>query len=540
MDAPLVTALGHAGLRIETPDLRLLCDPWLSPGGAFLGSWFPLPDNSHLRTPQILDCDWVAISHEHLDHLDLPLLAALPEHVRVVVPRYPSPILRQRLDAAGVKHVIELDAWERLPLNTRGDWMTVIPEQSPMCHDAAILVVASGHALMHTNDARLSLTQARRAMAEVGGPLDFMAVQMSGASWHPICYEYPEAMTARINAEKRAGKFKAVSRLLRGVQPGVVMPYAGPPCFLDDALRAHNAWIPAPGIFPDPAQAKAWLDDRLRNQTSLTMLPGDTLDMGSRRVLPDPHWQGFSWDDLEGYLDAYADRRSPEIAAIHAANPEPDPAGDLAERFAEHFRRLGSMSGYFLERINLTLRFEVAGDAGGTWDVVFGEPEVQVHLLPRQREAQYRLRLDARWLEAVISGRARWEELFLSLRFSAWREPDVYNDYLVGLLKHADPSALDAVEAYETSRDPGDTVTVTGDSGSWEVSRFCPHAGEDLEMGSVIKGNVLRCLGHNFDFDLTTGMCLNARCDPLVSRPASTGRDTRRHQADATGVGQPA
>lgn len=199
----------------------------------------------------------MAISHEHLDHLDLPLLAALPEHVRVVVPRYPSPILRQRLDAAGVKRVIELDAWERLPLNTRGDWMTVIPEQSPMCHDAAILVVASGHALMHTNDARLSLTQARRAMAEVGGPLDFMAVQMSGASWHPICYEYPEAMTARISAEKRAVRFKAVTRLLRGAQPGVVMPCAGPPCFLDDALRAHNAWIPAPGIFPDLAQAKA-------------------------------------------------------------------------------------------------------------------------------------------------------------------------------------------------------------------------------------------------------------------------------------------
>jgi len=46
---PLMSSTGHAGLRVEAPDLRLLCDPWVSAGGAFLGSWFPFPDNSHLR-----------------------------------------------------------------------------------------------------------------------------------------------------------------------------------------------------------------------------------------------------------------------------------------------------------------------------------------------------------------------------------------------------------------------------------------------------------------------------------------------------------
>jgi UDP-MurNAc hydroxylase len=144
------------------------------------------------------------------------------------------------------------------------------------------------------------------------------------------------------------------------------------------------------------------------------------------------------------------------------------------------------------------------------------------------------MRLESRWLDAVISGRARWEELFLSLRFSAWREPDVYNDYLVGLLKHADPSALDAVEAYETARDPNDTVVVSSEEGSWEVSRFCPHAGEDLQVGSVVADGVLRCLGHNFDFDLSTGQCLNARCDPIVVRPRDHGKG--RHAEDVTAV----
>ena len=101
-EAPVVTSLGHAGLRIQTEHLSLLCDPWLSPRGAFLGSWFQFPDNTHLAVPAVLDCDWVAVSHEHLDHLDLDLLARLPDRVRVVIPHYPSNALRRRLAAAGV------------------------------------------------------------------------------------------------------------------------------------------------------------------------------------------------------------------------------------------------------------------------------------------------------------------------------------------------------------------------------------------------------------------------------------------------------
>ena len=116
-----------------------------------------------------------------------------------------------------------------------------------------------------------------------------------------------------------------------------------------------------------------------------------------------------------------------------------------------------------------------------------------------------------------------WEDLLLSLRVSAWREPDVYNDYLVGLLKHANAEALSAVERFETSRDPEDTVVIEDRENRWEVSRYCPHAGEDLSEGGVIHNGVLRCLGHNFDFDLATGQCLNARCDPLVARQLQSG-----------------
>jgi len=38
----------------------------------------------------------------------------------------------------------------------------------------------------------------------------------------------------------------------------------------------------------------------------------------------------------------------------------------------------------------------------------------------------------------------------------------------------------------------------------------------------VIADGVLRCLAHDFAFDLRTGACVNARCEPLVTRQVDT------------------
>ena len=50
-----VTALGHAGLKVETARATILVDPWFSPEGAFQGSWFQYPDNAHLMMPGLLN-----------------------------------------------------------------------------------------------------------------------------------------------------------------------------------------------------------------------------------------------------------------------------------------------------------------------------------------------------------------------------------------------------------------------------------------------------------------------------------------------------
>ncbi|HEY2041945.1 MAG TPA: Rieske 2Fe-2S domain-containing protein [Jatrophihabitans sp.] len=516
---PTVRFLGHAGLAVHAARFTLLADPWFARTGAFLGSWHQFPRNDHLDVPALFDADWVAVSHEHLDHMDLSVLSRFPDHTRVLIPKYPSSTFRDRLVAGGVRRIVELTPWEQFPLDTSGSWITAIPEQSPMCNDAAFLIIADGHSVLDCNDARLSAAQARRASLLAGGTLDVMALQTSGASWHPICYSYPPEITAQIEEQKRIGKLRAVQRLVRATAPRLAVPFAGPPCFLDEDLRRFNRSLRPPGIFPDAEQAADWLREHLPAQQWSSFKPGDRLDLVSGAVTPDPVSARFSYETgedgagLDQYFATYASARSDALASVFADHPEP--GSELSSKFTAHFSRLGALSPYFRSRIGMTVRFEVLGPHGGNWDVRMDADAIEIDLSGHASEPEYTFTLDGRWLLAVLDGAIGWEDLLLSLRLTARRDPDRYNDYLIGLLKHANEPALAAIEEYETGRDDTERIVVDG----YEIDRYCPHAGEDLTVGAVVADGVLQCLGHNFSFDLRTGECLNARCRPLLSRP---------------------
>ncbi|GAA1849691.1 Rieske 2Fe-2S domain-containing protein [Actinomadura bangladeshensis] len=517
---PTVTFLGHAGVAVDATAFHLLADPWLAPAGAFLGAWHQYPRNDHLDLAPILDADWVAVSHEHLDHFDPWVLDRLPARTRILIPCYPGPAFRERITAAaGGRQVIEVEPWRKFPLDNRGSWITVIPELSPMCHDAAFLIVADGRGILHCNDARLTAAQARRAKHLAGGRLDLMALQTSGASWHPICYEYPPAEMAKVSMAKRISKLRAAQRLVRQTEPELAVPFAGPPCFLDAEVD-HLNWVldQADGAFCDPEVSTAWLREHLPGQRWDYFKPGDAVDLDTGEITRDPVSAAFSFADADraDYLKRYAADRARAIADVVAEYPEPGP--DLFDRFKAHFTYLGGLSDYFNRQIAMTVRFDITGPNGGVWDVDFSAAGLAVSAASPDVRPHYRITTAGRWLDGVLTGRMAWEDLLISFRLSLYRDPDVYNDYLVGLLKHANAPALQAVEAYETGRDESERITVACGGDRYDIPRYCPHAGEDLSVGAVVRDGQIHCLAHNFAFDLATGECVNARAANLTSK----------------------
>jgi len=105
-----ITWLGQAGFRIDAGGRQLLVDPWLIPHELRA---IPIPPLS-LAAEGI---DWLLVTHEHLDPLDLPFLPQLLEAspgVRVVIP---APIADQlegvvppdRIVAVAPGDVVDLD-----------------------------------------------------------------------------------------------------------------------------------------------------------------------------------------------------------------------------------------------------------------------------------------------------------------------------------------------------------------------------------------------------------------------------------------------
>ena len=206
-------------------------------------------------------------------------------------------------------------------------------------------------------------------------------------------------------------------------------------------------------------------------------------------MLRDPVWSGFSLDapPRSGVpiSSSTPPAGAPRSTRPGRANPEPSADSGLAERFAAHMESLGTLSEYFLARIGMTLRFEVSGPAGGTWDAHIGPRRVRsTSTAARARglpaAAGRPLARRRRHRPHPLGGAAALAAVL------ARREPDHYNDYLVGLLKHADLAALRAVEEFESARDPYETIEVEDRGRRVQVSRYCPHAGEDLAETAVV------------------------------------------------------
>lgn len=105
-----LTWLGQAGFRIDFEGTSIVIDPWVSPHEARLVPPPPL----ELVADGI---DWLLVTHEHLDHLDLPFLPRLRERspaARVVLP---APLVPLVEDVVPAELIVPVEPHESLDLD---------------------------------------------------------------------------------------------------------------------------------------------------------------------------------------------------------------------------------------------------------------------------------------------------------------------------------------------------------------------------------------------------------------------------------------
>ncbi len=194
---------GHNCFVAESAAALLIIDPWLTPQGAFFGSWHQFPDNTHLRQPLVektADKDtYVYLTHEHRDHFDpetLSMLAAAPRFRGFFIPAFHDPYLREQLEAYG-KSVTEVaDTHKQAVTDDIG--IQVFVSDVGVNHDSAVLVTTPDFTLLNQNDCkifdRLQTIELPR--------INYYSVQFSGATWHPVCFRMPDEDKRRISEKK--------------------------------------------------------------------------------------------------------------------------------------------------------------------------------------------------------------------------------------------------------------------------------------------------------------------------------------------------
>src|SRR5437879_12513354 len=154
-----VEFLGHAGVIVTSGKMRVACDPWLSPRGAFHASWFQFPCNHHLSEPDYRDLAAVVITHEQQDHLDAAFLSQkIATGIPIIIPQYPSRSLWSKIRAACANPITEVKPGVDHQL---GEGLRVLftTEDTPITQCAAATFPTRETVSLNITNARLSVTQ---------------------------------------------------------------------------------------------------------------------------------------------------------------------------------------------------------------------------------------------------------------------------------------------------------------------------------------------------------------------------------------------
>ncbi|MGH9071700.1 MAG: Rieske 2Fe-2S domain-containing protein, partial [Acidimicrobiales bacterium] len=481
------------------------------------------PSNEHIAPEVIAHPDYLYVSHLHRDHFDREFLREnVSRAATVLLPAFPVPDLRRELASLGFARFEVLP--DRDPLDLDGlsvmGVLEVSTSDGPL-GDSALAVDDGSARLLNQNDARPRNLEAIRGF----GPYDAHFLQFSGAIWYPVVYEMGARAKAELGREKRVRGMDRALRFAQDVGARFVFPSAGPPCFLDDSLFAHNDFdCDESNPFPDQTVLLDYLSTHDTGGGRL-LVPGSVVTLssgGCELSHPAPDEQALApFTDKRAYLEAYQARCRPAIQAARDAWPsgEADPAlgGDVVGILQEWWEPLLAMADHICSGVGEPVLLQ-AGELAVVLD--FPARQVRAH---DGEACSYSFDFEPGPFLASVADRCEdWVNgLFLSMRFTAQREGP-YNEHIYAFFKCL---SVERMAWAENRAGAGAALSAPGEASSrrhrspedgwcqidgWRIQRYCPHLQADLSVFGCVEDGVLSCQLHGWQFDLATGQCLTS------------------------------
>jgi UDP-MurNAc hydroxylase len=336
-------------------------------------------------------------------------------------------------------------------------------------------------------------------------------LQFSGAIWYPMVYDEPRELLMEQARTKVESQFARSMKYVSLVDARVVVPSAGPPCFLDEDLFSSNMITGDElSIFPDQTE----FIKRLKasgNDRAVLNIPGTTIDLSPTSVVVTHPMS----DDLvnrpfinkEEYLREYQADWSEWLRDYKASWPHQHT--DLLTQLQDWWQPLMAMAS--------TLRTAIGGGCLLKTDdteiyINFASGLVELFVDQKYR---YRFEITRPLLEKTVADKAvDWSNsLFLSCRFTAWRD-GAYNEFLYNFFKSLSVERMRRAEQEAVRRTAPESantqLSAEIEIDGYVMQRLCPHRQADLsEFGRVENGFVV-CDLHGWRFSVEDGLCSNA------------------------------
>ncbi len=212
----------NACVLIETPDLRILCDPWFT-DGAYDGSWYHWPpiDYDPIETIGAVDVIWV--SHVHPDHYDPTFLdeylAEYPDTTLLVGLEYLAAIMRR--DGFFPLCLLSWQArWTRITTVPSSAW-----EVDDI--DSALIVQSGDQTVVNMNDCPNDAEQITKILGICREPT-LALLPFAGAGPIPQTFIGYDRDALLINAGRKAQTFLDGFGWYRdALRPKHAVPFAG-------------------------------------------------------------------------------------------------------------------------------------------------------------------------------------------------------------------------------------------------------------------------------------------------------------------------
>ena len=428
-----VTYYGQACTLIEAGGRKILTDPWLTEG-AYFGTWFHthlLADAGVTLDTFPKDIDYLFLSHEHRDHLDVATLRQFRSDTPLLICKFATPKLRRYLESLGFTNIMETASGHELDL---GDGLkATIFATAEYTNDSTLLIEHNGCRLFQETDCKLDYDDLA-AIGERG--IDIGFYMFSGANWYPMLYNYPDCEQRDLVRRRRRALLNSFLQRVKLTRPRFAVPSAGPCTVLDPSMLWLNS--EERSIFVDPAIAVQAL--RNSNVPTEPMLMTAT-DVWDSQLGFESHSPAAFHMPRQQYIAEASERMADSIARARAAEPPAD--SRLPSAVTRYFNELvAAQTSAVRQRIG----------AGSLWtsadrEVVSG-PSTSTRRVRRLFVKAYCLTGLTKWTSRtsfcgpLSAVEPFFEDLLLSLRFRADRRPDVYDEALYHFLYEPDPEKL--------------------------------------------------------------------------------------------------